>query len=39
MLLYLAGHICPDIIYAVNCSTRYISCPKVVHKHSLKQIG
>ncbi|KAL7447984.1 hypothetical protein ACHAXS_000120 [Conticribra weissflogii] len=31
MLLYLAGHTCPDITYAVNCA--------LVHKHILKQIG
>ncbi len=23
MLLYLAGHTCPDITYAVNCAVRY----------------
>ncbi|KAL7456631.1 hypothetical protein ACHAXS_000387 [Conticribra weissflogii] len=39
MLLYLAGHMCPDITYTVNCTTRKVFCPKLVHKHALKQIG
>ncbi len=39
MLLYLAGHTCPDITYAVNCSARYMFCPKLVYKQALKQIG
>ncbi len=39
MLLSLAGHTCPDITYAVNCAARYTFCPKLVYKHTLKQIG
>ncbi len=39
MLLYLADHSGPDITYAVNCATRYMFCPKLVHKHALKGIG
>ncbi|KAL7462916.1 hypothetical protein ACHAXS_003296 [Conticribra weissflogii] len=35
MLLYLAGHMHPDINYAVNCAARYIFCPKLVHEHAL----
>ncbi len=38
MLLYLAGHTCPDITYAVNCDARYIFFPELVHKQALKQI-
>ncbi len=34
MLLYLAGYTHPDITYAVNCPTRYMFCPKFVHKHA-----
>ncbi|KAL7460027.1 hypothetical protein ACHAXS_000495 [Conticribra weissflogii] len=36
MLLYLAGHTCPDITYAVNCAARYIFCPNLVHKHTIQ---
>ncbi len=40
MLLYLAGHTCPDINYAVSCAARYnMFCSKLVHEHALKQIG
>jgi hypothetical protein len=28
MLLYLSGHTCPDIAYAVNCAAWYMFCPK-----------
>jgi hypothetical protein len=38
MLLYLSGHTCPDIAYAVNCAARYMFCPKKSHE-ALKQIG
>ncbi len=38
MPLYLAGHTCPDITNTLNCVTKYIFCPKLVDKHSLKQI-
>ncbi len=39
MLLYLAGHTCPDITHAVNCAAKYMFCPKLVHEQALKQIG
>ncbi len=39
MLLYLAGHTYPDITCGVNCAARYVFCPRLVHKHTLKQIG
>ena len=39
MLLYLAGHTCPDITYAISCAARYMICPKLVHKQVLKRIG
>ncbi|KAL7454542.1 hypothetical protein ACHAXS_000334, partial [Conticribra weissflogii] len=38
MLLYLAGHTNSDITYAVCCAARYMFCPKLVHKDTLKQI-
>jgi hypothetical protein len=28
MLLYLSGHTCPDIAYAVNCAAWYMFCPR-----------
>ena len=39
MLLYFARHTKPDIAYAVNCSARYIFCPKRSHELALKRIG
>ena len=36
MLLYLSGHTCPDIAYAVNCCASYIFFPKHSHETSLK---
>ncbi len=36
MLLYLAGHTCPDTTYAVSCAARHMFCPKHVHKQALK---
>ncbi len=33
MLLYLAVH-----THTVNCATRYMFCPKLVHEQALKQI-
>ncbi len=39
MLLYLAGHKCPEMTHDVNCDARYFFCPKLVHKQALKQIG
>jgi hypothetical protein len=39
MLLYLSGHTCPDIAYAVNCAARYMFCPRKSHEEALKQIG
>ncbi|KAL7460116.1 hypothetical protein ACHAXS_000583, partial [Conticribra weissflogii] len=38
MLLYLAGHTCPDITY-VNCAERYMFCPKLVHKQALIKLA
>ncbi len=39
MLLYLSGHTCPDITFAVNCCARYMFCPKHLHELALKRIG
>ncbi len=39
MLLYLSGHTCPDIPFAVNCCARYMFCPKHLHELALKGIG
>ncbi len=39
MLLYLSGHTCPDIAYAINCCARYMFCPKHSHELALKRIG
>ncbi len=39
MLLYLAGHMHPDITYAVNCAARYMFCPKFMIEQALNQIG
>ena len=39
MLLYLSGHNCPDIAYAVNCCARYMFCPNYSHEPALKRIG
>ena len=39
MLLYLSGHTCPDIAYAVNCCARYMFAPKHSHELALKRIG
>ncbi len=39
MLLYLSGHTCPDIAYAVNCAARYMFFPKKSHEEKLKQIS
>ena len=39
MLLYLAGHMQPDVAYAVNCCTRYMFCHKRSHELALKRIG
>jgi hypothetical protein len=39
MLLYLSGHTCPDIAYAVNYAAQHIFCPKKSHEKALKQIG
>jgi hypothetical protein len=35
MLLYLSGHTCPDIAYAVNCAAWYMFCPKKSHEETL----
>ena len=39
MLLYLSGHSRPDIAYAVNCTARYMFCPRRSHEEALKRIG
>ena len=39
MLLYLSGHLRPNIAYAVNCDVRYMFCPKRSHEEALKRIG
>jgi hypothetical protein len=39
MLLYLSGHTCPDIAYAVNCAAWYMFYPKKSHEEALKRIG
>ncbi|KAL7479908.1 hypothetical protein ACHAW6_005627 [Cyclotella cf. meneghiniana] len=39
MLLYLAGHTCPDIGYAVNCCAHYTFNPCLSHEKALKRIG
>ncbi len=39
MLFYLAGHMHHDISYVLNCAAKYMFCPKLVHKHTLKWIG
>jgi len=39
MLLYLSGHTCPYITFAVNCCARYMFCHKHSNKLALKQIG
>ncbi len=39
MLLYLSGHTCSDIAYAVNCAAWYMFCPKKSHEEALKRIG
>ncbi|KAL7478109.1 hypothetical protein ACHAW6_003890 [Cyclotella cf. meneghiniana] len=38
-MLYLAGHMRPDIVYAVKCYARYMFAPSLVHKVALKWIG
>lgn len=39
MVLYLSGHLCPDIAYAMNCCTRYMLYPIQSHKEALTRIG
>ena len=39
MPLYLSGHTCPNIAYAMNCCTTYKFCSKHSHKLALKCIG
>ena len=38
MLLYLLGHACLYIAYAVNCCTCYMFCPKWSHKEAIERI-
>ena len=37
-MLYLSGHTRPDIMYAVNCCTRYMFNPRYSHEVALKRI-
>ncbi len=39
MLLYLSGHTCPNITFAVNCCAQYMFCPEHLHVLPLKCIG
>ncbi|KAL7475792.1 hypothetical protein ACHAW6_002775 [Cyclotella cf. meneghiniana] len=39
MLLYLSGHLRPDIAYTVNCCACYMFDPSVSHEKVFKQIG
>ena len=39
MLLYLSGHTCPDISFAVNSCAQYMSSPKRSHELSLKRLA
>ena len=39
MMLYLSGHTCPDLVYAVNACARYTFCPRRTHEVALKRIG
>jgi hypothetical protein len=39
MLLYLSGHTCPDIAFAVNYCAQYMFCPKRLHELASKRIG
>jgi hypothetical protein len=39
MFLYLSGHTCPDITFAVDCCARYMFCPKHLHELALKHIS
>jgi hypothetical protein len=38
MLLYLLGHIHPNIAYAVNCCARYMFFPRHFHELALEGI-
>ncbi len=39
LLLYLASHTYPDILYNIKSAIRCMFWPKLVHKHALKQSG
>ena len=39
MLLYMSGHLRPDIAYAVNCCAYYMFNPHLSHEKALKRIG
>eukprot|EP00956_Cyclotella_meneghiniana_P042975 scaffold249367_cov117-Cyclotella_meneghiniana.AAC.2 len=39
MMLYLAGHLRPDIAYSVNCCARYMFSPRLSCEKALKRIG
>ena len=38
IVLYLAGHTCPEISYAVNCYARYMLRHSHSHKVTLKRV-
>ena len=39
MMLYLAGHTCPDITYVVKCCAPYIFCSRIYHELALKRMS
>ena len=39
ILMYMVGHTCPYIYYAVICSSWYIFEPNRLHELALKRIG
>ena len=39
MMLYLAGHMRPDIAYAVNCCAWYMFALKLVHEVALDSVS
>ena len=38
MMLYLSGHLRPDIAYAVNCAMCHVFCPRNSHELALKRL-
>ena len=39
IMIYLSGHTCPDIDFAVNCCATYMFCAKHFHGEYLQRIG